>query len=247
MADIIGYEKFEDTRKKLMTVSTRFLEERMKNHYKLNTPENLDKTIGLADKIIEHDCMNVAAYITATESSIVLDFNYKALGYLDRILKVRPDETKALSLKMIVLDSLYTAHQDIQYFLELVNITELTLDITKDDPEMINYIIENCPTITDPDLKIIDKALEIEPDNISLLFKKGIMMTERFEDGIGYEEDFRKLVTTAKKMRSFYPDHDKTLVMIVESYDALPKDMKRQYRNVLNMPELHKTKILPIR
>ena len=227
--------------------STSFLEKKMFEHYELMQAEDFEKTIYLADCIIELNKTNRQAYLTAAMTCCYLDDHITATDFLDDMLKIYPSDTEALALKMEVHDILYTNTRNVHHLIKAIDISSKMLKITNKNPNKVIKVLNRCRCCRILEEKVIDKALDIEPDNEHLLYRKVLSISFLFEENKGSPESFSRLVSTITKMKKLYPESMRTKNILEDTYETMSSsEFKRQYRSAMDMPDLHINKVTRI-
>ena len=170
--------------------------------------------------------------------------NIPAINFLDELLSVSPGDTCALFLKMEIHDQIFQEHEDYGHFLKAIDTSLKVLEITENKSQAVMDIRQKCRCCTVVEDEIIDKALEIEPDNEYLLYRKALNLTNLFEEDNGDPDSLSELVSVVKRMKEFYPESMLTKNIINDSYDAMPAESRRYYRHALEMPELHEDNVI---
>ncbi|MEA3515526.1 MAG: hypothetical protein U9R34_08680 [Nanoarchaeota archaeon] len=191
MNNIIRFNRKKLPKLSVKPVSISFLEKKMLEHYESMMEEDFEKTIFLAERIIDLDKTNKQAYLTAAMACCYIDDQITATEFLDDMLKVYPSDINALALKMEIHDILYTITKNEQHFIKAIDASS--------------------------------KMLEISP------------------------ESFSRLISPIQKMKTLYPKSKCTEDIIKGTYESLPNSrLKRQYRNVMDMPDLHINNVIKI-
>ena len=226
MNNIIEFSKREvSNRKKLPKpsvkhkVSTSFLEKKMLEFYESMEVKNFEKTIYFAENIINLNKTKRQAYLTAAMACCYIDDHITATEFLDDMLRIYPSDTEALALKMEVHDILYTNTRNVQHFIKAIDASSQMLEITNNDKDKILEVLNKCRCCKMLEEKVIDKALDIEPDNEQLLYRKALSISFLFEENKGGQESFSRLISTITKMKELYPESTRTKNIINDTYE----------------------------
>jgi len=247
MNNIIEFNIKKRPKFSVKPVSTSFLEKKMLEYYESMEAKDFGKTIFLAERIIDLDKTNKQAYLTAAMACCYIDDQITATQFLDDMLKIYPSDTNALELKMEVHDILYTMTKNEQHFIKAIDASSKMLEITHNAFQKFVKIRNKCRCCWVLEEKIINKALDIEPENEQLLYRKALSIGSSFKENKGSQESFSRLISTIQKMKKLYPESKHTENIIKDTYELMPNSgLKRQYSHAMDMPDLYINKVTKI-
>ena len=247
MNNIIKFNRKKLPKSSAKPLSTSFLEKKMLEHYKSMETKDFGKTIFLAERIIDLDKTNKQAYLTAAMACCYIDDQITATQFLDDMLKIYPSDINALTLKIEIHDILYTTTRNEHHFTEAIDASSKILKITHNPSQKVVKVLNKCRCYWVLEEKIINKALDIEPENELLLYRKALSIGSLFEENKGSPESFSRLISTIQKMKKLYPESKRTEKIIKDTYESMPNNkLKSQYKYAMDMPDWYINKVTKI-
>jgi len=131
--------------------------------------DRLDEAISYFDRVLEIEPGNVNVLFNKGEALFYYDKYEEAISYYDRILDVEPDDIEVLGKKGDAMASLGNSAQAVVFYGKVIKI----------NPEHVDFMGR----------LYLDKLLELEPQNVDALSKKGeslVIYYDRLDEAISY-------------------------------------------------------------
>ncbi len=142
-----------------------------------------EESLGYFIKAIELKPDYIMAYINLANSCMAIKKYDTAEKYIDRALKIKPDDPNLINIKGYIL-------LQYQKFTESINLFQKSIQLKKDNPSAYLYLAECYYAIKDKEnwIKTLNSGLEYAPDNFMLLNNKGyaLMLNGQYTEAIYY-------------------------------------------------------------